>query len=506
MKTLKHSYERLRGELFKLKKFYNKYIGTKSYLESRINSILLECSKLLNKHISSPEELFKEHEKLCDRRMKIIEEKSSLLGLLESIESSIKLLRDAKSTCPLCGTTLPDEKKVQLLSKYENDLKLYRRKLDLLTKEERKITYLLDKLESTLNQIQQLNTNLINLNTQVKELHNEISATEKKVCSLKEELEIIEGHVITKLKESKVSYLFSEKDIDRIYRKINYVLAKVEKIQATLRSVSSLSKQKTSLLSELDNLMPFEQMYFSIEKKLSEAEKALKEVEDKLELLRNDETRILSNIKYYETKLAEIEKYEKELPLLEKKLKEVSRKKKIYEVLVNRVFSDKGLPSALLRAYTEKIENKVNTILSDILSSDYRIRVKVSKDGGVDLECARRDFLGVFKPRPLETFSGGESTALGFALRLAFSEILAEEHGARVNMLIIDEGFSQLDREHREALVELLKKLVNAGIYDQIIAISHIDDVMDYFDERIRVYRDDKEYTRISVESGPLSY
>jgi len=506
MKTLKHNYERLKGELFKLKKFYNKYIGTKSYLESRINSILLECSRLLNKPISSPEELFKEHEKLCDKRMKIIEEKSSLVGLLESIESSIKLLRDAESTCPLCGTNLPYEKKIQLLSKYENDLKMYKHKLDILTKKEKEITYLLNKLENTLNQIQQLNTNLVNLNTQIKELCDEISTIEMKVDNLKKELDAVEGHVIAKLKESKISYMFSEKDIDRIYRKITYVLTKVEKIQATLRSVSNLSKQKTSLLSELNNLMPFEQMYFSIEKKLRETEKALKEVEDNLEFLRNDETRILSNIKYYETKLAEIEKCEKELPLLEKKLKEVSRKKKIYEVLVNRVFSNKGLPSALLRAYAEKIENKVNTILSDILSSDYRIRVKVSKDGEVDLECARRDFLGVFKPRPLETFSGGESTALGFALRLAFSEILAEEHGARVNMLIIDEGFSQLDREHREALVELLKKLINTGIYDQIIAISHIDDVMDYFDERIRVYRDEKEYTRVSVETGFLSY
>ena len=47
--------------------------------------------------------------------------------------------------------------------------------------------------------------------------------------------------------------------------------------------------------------------------------------------------------------------------------------------------------------------------------------------------------------RDYEMFSGGEAFRVNFAIRLALSEVLAQRKGARLQMLVIDEGFGSQD-------------------------------------------------------------
>ncbi|RLE78602.1 MAG: hypothetical protein DRJ52_10140, partial [Thermoprotei archaeon] len=507
IQNLKHNYNKLEGKLDKLKKIYQRYYQRKAGLEKQLLKSFANCSKVLGKEIRSAQTLLKEYELLRNRLLKILEEKSTIESKLELAENSLELLKKAESKCPLCGADLPQEKKNSLIDRYYQNVILYKSKLKKLEKEKESLKNTINAIERTVDYVQRLSASLDDIDTQIKDLQEEILETEREVSSLKNKIDNLKSNILVKIGKSIMSSMVSAySDISDLYRTIVSVLSNIQSIKANLKNLSALLLQKRKLLDELEKLKPFDKIYDDTKLKLSNLEQALKRIDHKIDCLRKDEVSLKSAIKSLEMKLIEIQAYEKELPNWEKKAKELKRKEKVYNVLANRVFSDRGLPSALLRAYAERIENKVNNVLSLIWSPDYRVRVKVSRDGGVDLECARRDFLGVYKPRPLETFSGGESTAIGFALRLAFSEILAEEYGARVNVLIIDEGFSQLDREHREALVELLKRLVNTGIYDQVIAISHIDDVMDYFEEKIRVFRDDKERTQIEFEKGSLSY
>ena len=45
--------------------------------------------------------------------------------------------------------------------------------------------------------------------------------------------------------------------------------------------------------------------------------------------------------------------------------------------------------------------------------------------------------------RDYEMYSGGEAFRINFAIRLALSEILAQRAGARLQTLVVDEGFRQ---------------------------------------------------------------
>ncbi len=54
--------------------------------------------------------------------------------------------------------------------------------------------------------------------------------------------------------------------------------------------------------------------------------------------------------------------------------------------------------------------------------------------------------------RDYEMYSGGEAFRVNFAIRLALSEVLAQRKGARLQTLVIDEGFGSQDIQGRQRL------------------------------------------------------
>jgi len=87
--------------------------------------------------------------------------------------------------------------------------------------------------------------------------------------------------------------------------------------------------------------------------------------------------------------------------------------------------------------------------------------------------------------RDYEMFSGGEAFRVNFAIRLALSEVLAQRAGARLQTLVIDEGFGSQDAEGRQRLIEAIN-LVRQD-FARILVITHIDELKDAFPNRIEV-------------------
>ena len=98
------------------------------------------------------------------------------------------------------------------------------------------------------------------------------------------------------------------------------------------------------------------------------------------------------------------------------------------------------------------------------------------------LEIQISDSAGV---RDYEMFSGGEAFRVNFAIRLALSEILAQRAGARLQTLVIDEGFGSQDAQGRQRLIEAIN-LVRQD-FAKILVITHIDELKDQFPNRIEV-------------------
>ncbi|MGD0005012.1 MAG: SbcC/MukB-like Walker B domain-containing protein [Anaerolineaceae bacterium] len=87
--------------------------------------------------------------------------------------------------------------------------------------------------------------------------------------------------------------------------------------------------------------------------------------------------------------------------------------------------------------------------------------------------------------REYELFSGGEAFRINFAIRLALSQVLAKRAGARLQMLVIDEGFGSQDVEGRQRLIEAINRVQHD--FARVLVITHLEELKDAFPARIEV-------------------
>jgi exonuclease SbcC len=87
--------------------------------------------------------------------------------------------------------------------------------------------------------------------------------------------------------------------------------------------------------------------------------------------------------------------------------------------------------------------------------------------------------------RDYEMYSGGEAFRVNFAIRLALSEVLAQRKGARLQMLVIDEGFGSQDALGRQRLIQAINAVKDD--FAKILVITHLEELKDAFPTRIEV-------------------
>ena len=74
---------------------------------------------------------------------------------------------------------------------------------------------------------------------------------------------------------------------------------------------------------------------------------------------------------------------------------------------------------------------------------------------------------------------------MNFAIRLALSRVLAQRAGARLQTLVIDEGFGSQDADGRQRLIEAIN-LVRSD-FAKVLVITHLEELKDAFSARIEV-------------------
>jgi exonuclease SbcC len=161
---------------------------------------------------------------------------------------------------------------------------------------------------------------------------------------------------------------------------------------------------------------------------------------------------------------------------------------------LERAFGKDGVPAMLIEQALPQIETKANQILDRLSAGGMNIRFITQqqykdskrKDLRETLDILISDGAGT---REYEMFSGGEAFRINFAIRLALSEVLAQRAGARLQTLVIDEGFGSQDEAGRQRLIEAINMVRQD--FAKILVITHVEALKDAFP------------TRIEVEKGP---
>ena len=174
---------------------------------------------------------------------------------------------------------------------------------------------------------------------------------------------------------------------------------------------------------------------------------------------------------------------------LEAEREQLSRRVVEYKVL-ERAFGKNGVPAMLIEQALPQIETKANEILDRLSGGRMSIKFITQQeykdtkreDLRETLEILISDASG---PRGYEMFSGGEAFRINFAIRLALSEVLAQRAGARLQTLVIDEGFGSQDEIGRQRLIEAIN--IIKSDFKKILVITHIEALKEAFPIRLEV-------------------
>jgi DNA repair protein SbcC/Rad50 len=157
---------------------------------------------------------------------------------------------------------------------------------------------------------------------------------------------------------------------------------------------------------------------------------------------------------------------------------------------LERAFGKDGVPALLIEQALPEIEAQANEILDRLTDGGMSVRFATQKDYKDKNRDDKKETLDILISdsagwREYELFSGGEAFRVNFAIRLALSRVLAQRAGARLQTLVIDEGFGSQDAEGRQRLVEAINSVRED--FARILVITHLEELKDAFPARIEV-------------------
>jgi len=263
------------------------------------------------------------------------------------------------------------------------------------------------------------------------------------------------------------------------------------------KEISELEGERKNRKEEVDEN---EKLFTEASVKLTEVEAGapnIQEAESALYELRENENRVRDEAG------AARQRVEVLATLRARKTDYNARREEINQNIIShktleRAFGRDGVPALLIEQALPQIEQKANDLLDRLSDGHMSIRFvtqaeyrdKKREDLKETLDIQISDSSGM---RDYEMYSGGEAFRVNFAIRLALSEILAQRKGARLQTLVIDEGFGSQDALGRQRLIEA----INAVRHDfsKIFIITHLDELKDAFPNRIEIEKTERGST-----------
>ena len=441
-------------------------------------------------------------------------EMDELVDRIDQLEST------EGADCPLCGQPLSHQERGRLIEELKAEGKekgdKYRANVNLL----KDVTSQVETLDKQLAGFKDLDNGLRDQTRLLDQLND-------KITSLTKQAEEWEKADAPKLKE--ISTTLEKGDFAKDSRKtLAKIDAELKEIGYDAASHDAAREKEIELssavgdLRKLENaratLAPLEREIKELEEQISKDQKNLSEQEEAytnavagLAAAQAEAPDTLTA----ERKMLELQEQENQvrmelgmaqqnvsvLDTLTQRKQEIEAEREGYAKQISdyrqleRAFGKDGVPAMLIEQALPQIESKANEVLERLSGGSMSIRFitqQAYKDNKREdlretLEIQISDTAGI---RDYEMYSGGEAFRINFAIRLALSEVLAQRAGARLQTLVIDEGFGSQDEIGRQRLVEAIN-LVKSD-FEKILVITHIEALKDAFPNRLEISKTDR--------------
>jgi DNA repair protein SbcC/Rad50 len=328
----------------------------------------------------------------------------------------------------------------------------------------------------------------------VKELEKETFAPEARKQLAKLDKELTKLGYDTSAHDAKRKEELELRVIDDDHRKLESAREVTKQIEGEIKNLNSELVKRNAEIAEQ------EKSHHKAAQTLAEIEAGspdLNEVERELFSLREEENDTRDQVGGARQKV-EILSKRREQRVEQEKQREALNQQIVRYKSLERAFGKDGVPALLIEQALPQIEQKTNDLLERLSDGQMSIRF-VTQDTYKDkkrddlretLDIQISDSAGA---RDYEMYSGGEAFRVNFAIRLALSEILAQRKGARLQTLVIDEGFGSQDAQGRQRLIEAINIVKND--FEKILIITHLDELKDAFPNRIEVEKTERGST-----------
>lgn len=459
------------------------------------------------------------HAQLLSERSDVLAENLRLKERMQEIKSNIELWdkADEKAGCPLCGQPLTQDHREKLLEQMAASGKdlgdQYRQNSRLLQANESEG----ELLKSQINDLKKAQAELNALQRSVGQKDQRVAEyrarLEKWTAQGKIRLEEL-GQVLGK-EEFSMPVRVQLQQVDASIQKLGYQADEHERsraqerearvveeayrnlakagvvVEALRREVATLQQTRQDLQgeisSETEQREPIERWVEEQSAKMPD----MNALESELQELRQRENSLRQQVGAAQQMVDVLARQRtRQVEINEEML---SIQNKIVDLRALEIaFGKDGIPALLIEQALPEIEMQANDLLERL--SDGRMSVsfatereykdKKRDDKKQTLDIIISDTTG---QREYELFSGGEAFRINFAIRLALSRVLARRAGARLQTLVIDEGFGSQDAEGRQRLIEAIN-LVRQD-FACILVITHLEELKDTFPSRIEVQK-----------------
>jgi exonuclease SbcC len=438
---------------------------------------------------------------------------------MQKLKERLVRLKEEKGTaCPLCGQFLSEDHRQQVTDEIEKDGKAA---ADTYRKNEEQLAQLSERLNQLNKDITRINTLESRMRVIERDLgiaENEIERSEKEIAFWMEKGEpqlaeiqknLLEERFAQNIREQtaqiigemgKLGYdpqlhaVLRQKEqsgrgIEQSYQDL--MIAK-NRLEPLGREIATLRTRQRAIQNDMEDLaqkqQKTDQHYRELEQGLPDLHLLEQHLQELIKLENQQRAVVGGALQMLEV----IERQKERKQRITQELTKFS-KQQTYIQILEKTFGRDGIQAMLIEEVLPQMEMQANDTLSRLSSGSMSVRFETErdyKDKKRDdkmqvLDILINDAEGV--QRTYDLFSGGEAFRINFAIRLALSKVLAQRAGARLQLLVIDEGFGSQDAEGRQKLIEAIN-LIRPD-FKKILVITHLEELKDAFQARIEVQK-----------------
>ncbi|SUZ50677.1 uncharacterized protein METZ01_LOCUS3531 [marine metagenome] len=483
---------------------------------------LLREINLANTALQNLEIEFSETEHLLNKANALSEKvtilqisNKTLLTQMSDSRNRFDMINHAEATCPLCLQSLSTGNKQHIRDglqsegktskiEYESNLEkiqaLTDRKNEIITQNELQQTILVRKRTET----EKIQYDLMNQLGKSEDSSIELSSLKLNLVQMEEELnsERFCSEELNRLKilDSKL------KKLEDTEKNHSHLESKLESLSPYLELHAQLQGSRDRLLSVTQSVEDTKSIrearqlqtetwkleLVRIEKILTEEwdfDQKINLIQSKIKKVKGQSLNAVTMREQARYQIEQIVKAEEDIKSMELEIFKTNEDVQLYEELAS-AFGRNGIQALMIERAVPMLENTAKELLARL--SDNKMTIKLElKEGRIDratglpseeLNITISDEQGT---RSYETFSGGETFRIDFAIRIAMSKLLASRSGSPLPILFIDEGFGSQDTIGQGRLIEVIQSI--SEDFEKIIVITHIDSMKENFDQQIEI-------------------